>query len=251
MSALPRRSAVRQNERLSQQANRTDRGVSRAHLAQRGSIAMAATGLALAVIVPSTTAALSDPVALVGNNNDALSAAPVSADSGASVTFDGAAGASNNDPDNKLKDVLKVSANKVAPLQSKGTLGAPLEKLQTTSPFGYRVNPLTGAAGELHTGQDFAAQCGTPVFASAGGTVSFASWDVGGGGNRVVIDHGNGLSTTYNHNTSLNVAQGQKVNRGDLVSMSGTTGNSTGCHVHFEVMVDNKTVDPMNWLATP
>lgn len=236
-----RRSDMRRAKRQS-----APRAASQTYLAQRGSIAVAAAGLALAVIVP-TTAASSDP-ATESAASESLSFVPVSADGSASVDFDGAAGASKNDPDTKLKDALKVSASKVSPVQSKGTLRAPLDQLQTTSPFGYRVNPITGAMGELHTGQDFAAGCGTPVYAAAGGTVSFAAWHAGGGGNRVEIDHGNGLSTSYNHNSVVKVRQGQKVKRGDLVALSGTTGASTGCHVHFEVMVDKQTVDPMNWL---
>nr|WP_246279701.1 M23 family metallopeptidase [Psychromicrobium silvestre] len=147
-----------------------------------------------------------------------------------------------------MHETLSVSAAEVTPAAAKGSLSAPLRTLVPSSPFGYRVNPLTGALGELHTGQDFAIACGTEVFAAAGGTVTFAGWHNGGGGNRVVIDHGNGLSTSYNHNSSLTVKVGQKVNRGDQVALSGSTGASTGCHLHFEVMVNDKTVDPLGWL---
>lgn len=214
--------------------------------AQRGGIALAAAGLALAVVVPNAAGSLAVNTPLA--NGLPSSVGTISAAADATVDFSAAKTSSKADPDGKLRQVLAVSADKVAPTASKGTLASPLDALRMTSPFGYRVNPLTGASGELHTGQDYAASCGANVYAAAGGTVSFASWHQYGGGNRIVIDHGNGLSTTYNHNTSLNVQVGQKVNRGDLIAQSGTTGNSTGCHVHFEVMVNDKTVDPLGWL---
>ncbi|WP_428985707.1 M23 family metallopeptidase [Sinomonas terricola] len=116
-----------------------------------------------------------------------------------------------------------------------------------SSPFGYRVSPI-GGAREFHRGQDFVAQCGSTVRASSAGTVTFAGWHPFGGGTRVVIDHGNGLETTYNHLSSFSVSVGQKVGRGDAVALSGTTGASTGCHLHFEVMVNGEVVDPVGWL---
>ncbi|AJT43219.1 hypothetical protein UM93_16340 [Psychromicrobium lacuslunae] len=213
---------------------------------QRTGIGLAAASLALAVLIPSAGASIAPassttPMAQSGSG-------PVSADPGVELSFSRPNSTSSMDPDGKLHQALSVSAAKVAPAAAKGSLSAPLTKLVPSSPFGYRVNPLTGAMGELHTGQDFAIACGTDVYAAAGGTVTFAGWHSGGGGNRVVVDHGNGLSTSYNHNSSLLVKVGQKVERGDKVALSGTTGASTGCHLHFEVMINDKTVDPMGWL---
>ncbi|GAA4657368.1 hypothetical protein GCM10025779_23420 [Arthrobacter cryoconiti] len=136
----------------------------------------------------------------------------------------------------------------MSPQAAKGTLSAPLAELVESSPFGARINPLTGAVGEIHGGKDFAVQCSTAVLAAAGGTVTYAQWHEFGGGNRVVVDHGNGLATTYNHLSSIGVKVGQKVERGQQIALSGTTGNSTGCHLHFEVMVDDTKVDPQGWL---
>ncbi|MHA7176936.1 M23 family metallopeptidase [Arthrobacter sp. Sr24] len=130
------------------------------------------------------------------------------------------------------------------PAQPSSGLRAPLAELTVTSPFGYRVNPLTGAGGELHTGIDFAGACGTSVFASGAGTVTEAGWSPYGGGNRIVVDHGDGIKTTYNHLDSIGVSVGQQVNAGAAIAGVGTTGNSTGCHLHFEVVVDGQTVDP-------
>ena len=120
--------------------------------------------------------------------------------------------------------------------------------MTTVSPFGNRVSPITGGSGDFHRGQDLVAQCGTSVLAAAAGTVTFAGWHPYGGGNRVVVDQGTGLKTTYNNLTSFKVTQGQKVSRGDIVAFSGTTGASTGCHLHFEVEVNGQVVDPNGWL---
>lgn len=217
---------------------------------QKAGIALAATGLILTVTVPATS-----PLATtgeIGSTGAVLSASvqpEVSAPAGAKVDFSRSAVSTTGDPDGKLKQLLSAqSAGTVSRAASAGSLGAPLDSLITASPFGYRVSPITGGYGEFHRGQDFAAQCGTAVHAAASGTVTFAGWHPFGGGNRVVIDHGNGLETTYNHLSSFDVYVGQKVTRGDTVALSGTTGASTGCHLHFEVMVNGEVVDPMGWL---
>ncbi|MDQ6755075.1 MAG: peptidoglycan DD-metalloendopeptidase family protein, partial [Actinomycetota bacterium] len=135
------------------------------------------------------------------------------------------------------------TANAALPPASSG-LHPPLTSLTVTSPYGYRVNPLTGAGGELHTGIDFAGSCGTAVFAAGSGTVTEAGWSQNGGGNRIVVDHGGGIRTTYNHLAGIGVSVGQQVGQGARIAGVGTTGNSTGCHLHFEVMVNSQTVNP-------
>src|SRR6478752_3911183 len=126
-----------------------------------------------------------------------------------------------------------------------------------TSGFGWRATPpgtidFYGTGGYMHTGIDFGATCGTPVYAAAAGTVFAAGWADDGGGNRVKISHGvvqgNSLTTIYYHNTSVAVSVGQHVNQGQLIAYSGTTGNSTGCHSHFETWLNGRAVDPMNLL---
>jgi murein DD-endopeptidase MepM/ murein hydrolase activator NlpD len=109
-----------------------------------------------------------------------------------------------------------------------------------TSGFGMRW-------GRMHTGIDIAVPAGTPVHASASGTVVYAGW-MSGYGYLVAIDHGNGLATAYAHNSSLLVAVGQYVAQGDTISLSGSTGHSTGPHVHFEVRVNGVPVDPLLYL---
>ena len=101
--------------------------------------------------------------------------------------------------------------------------------------------------GRMHEGIDIAVPSGTPVHAAAAGTVIYAGW-MTGYGNLVVLDHGNGLATAYAHNSSLLVSVGQHVSQGQTISLSGSTGHSTGPHVHFEVRVNGVAVDPLLYL---
>ncbi|MCP9000985.1 peptidoglycan DD-metalloendopeptidase family protein [Pseudarthrobacter sp. RMG13] len=128
-----------------------------------------------------------------------------------------------------------------------GFLMAPLEFLTSSSPFGYRVSPITGAGGDFHLGQDFAAGCGTRVYAADAGVVRAAGWHPWGGGNRVELDHGNGLITTYNHLEAVAVRTGDSVQVGQVIARVGTTGWSTGCHLHFETILNGKHTSPLNW----
>ncbi len=212
---------------------------------QKAGIALAATGLILTVTVPVTGPVGANPVAAVSTAESQA----VTAEAAAKIDFSRTAVTTKGDPDSKLKQLLSAqSVGTITPAASAGTLGAPLDLTTATSPFGFRVSPITGGPGEFHRGQDYTIQCGTAVSAAASGTVTFAGWHPYGGGNRVVIDHGNGLETTYNHLSSSSVQVGQKVSRADVIALSGTTGASTGCHLHFEVMVNGDVVDPRGWL---
>jgi hypothetical protein len=132
-----------------------------------------------------------------------------------------------------------------------GFLMAPLETLVPTSPYGLRTSPLTGVAGEFHWGQDFAAACGTRVYSADAGVVRAVGWHPWGGGNRVEIDHGNGLITTYNHLQGIAVKKGDSVRVGEVIALVGTTGSSTGCHLHFETILNGAHTDPMGWKFIP
>jgi murein DD-endopeptidase MepM/ murein hydrolase activator NlpD len=109
-----------------------------------------------------------------------------------------------------------------------------------TSPFGMRW-------GRLHAGIDIGVGFGTPIRAAAAGTVIYSGW-LGGYGNLVVIDHGSGLSTAYGHQQAVYVGQGAGVAQGDVIGEVGSTGNSTGPHLHFEVRVNGSPVDPLGYL---
>lgn len=115
-----------------------------------------------------------------------------------------------------------------------------------SSSYGYRIHPITGNK-KLHAGIDIPGQAGDTVVAAESGTVIVAEYS-SSYGNYVIIDHGSGLTTLYAHNTSLNVRAGQKVQRGQQIARVGTTGLSTGNHLHFEVRVNGSTVDPMGYL---
>ena len=126
-----------------------------------------------------------------------------------------------------------------------GSLGWPVSG-PVVSPFGYRIHPILGYR-KLHTGIDIAVGYGVPIHSSAAGTVIYASW-MGGYGNVIIVDHGDGLSTLYAHQSSLAVGNGAQVARGQTVGYVGSTGFSTGPHLHFEVRVNGNPVDPMGYL---
>ncbi len=115
-----------------------------------------------------------------------------------------------------------------------------------TSRFGYRIDPFTNRP-EMHAGLDLAAPSGTPVMAPADGIVSYVGHE-GGYGKLVSIDHGYGVVTRYGHNSRVFVEQGQKVRRWDVISAVGSTGRSTGAHLHYEVRIHGIAVDPMNYI---
>jgi murein DD-endopeptidase MepM/ murein hydrolase activator NlpD len=111
-----------------------------------------------------------------------------------------------------------------------------------TSEFGWRVHPIFGTR-RLHAGIDLGAPTGTPIYAAAAGVVIQAGVQ-NGYGNAVIISHGNGLSTLYGHQSKIAVSAGQSVARGDLIGYVGSTGNSTGPHLHFEVRENGTAVNP-------
>ncbi|HIW84036.1 MAG TPA: peptidoglycan DD-metalloendopeptidase family protein [Candidatus Dorea gallistercoris] len=115
-----------------------------------------------------------------------------------------------------------------------------------SSTFGWREQPLPGASTN-HKGVDFAAPTGTPIYAAADGTVTSAGYS-GNAGNMIIINHGNGLQTYYMHCQQIYVTAGQKVSKGQNIASVGSTGNSTGPHLHFQVMSGGTPVNPMNYL---
>lgn len=130
-----------------------------------------------------------------------------------------------------------------------GLLAAPVNG-PVTSPFGYRRHPIYGYWG-LHNGTDFGVGCGSPVYAGAAGTVTSTYYDEVYG-NRLYLSvgtvNGANLTLVYNHMSDYNVSNGARVGRGDVVGYVGTTGWSTGCHMHFTVLRDGNPVDPMQYL---
>ena len=106
--------------------------------------------------------------------------------------------------------------------------------------YGYRW-------GSFHTGLDIGGDTGQPFVAAAGGTVSSVGWS-GGYGNMILIDHGNGVATRYAHASKVSVSNGQQISKGESIGLVGSTGRSTGPHLHFEVIINGDTVNPLNYL---
>jgi murein DD-endopeptidase MepM/ murein hydrolase activator NlpD len=118
-----------------------------------------------------------------------------------------------------------------------------------SSGFGYRADPFHAGAG-FHPGIDLAGSYGTPIYATADGTVLRAGWNNGGYGNLVEIDHGRGISTRYGHMSAILVHEGDHVTRGQQVGRMGSTGRSTGNHLHYEVRIDGRAVNPIPFMKS-
>lgn len=117
-----------------------------------------------------------------------------------------------------------------------------------TSFFGTRLHPILGVY-KTHTGIDIGAGYGTAVLAAADGMVYTAAYDAGGYGNYIIIDHGNGNKTVYAHMSHLNIGEGQTVTQGQCIGLAGSTGMSTGPHLHFEIYVDGARINPLMYFS--
>ncbi|MFC9350534.1 peptidoglycan DD-metalloendopeptidase family protein [Arthrobacter sp. NPDC057013] len=206
-------------------------------------VAEAAQGSVSSAGVASTGATGTGASSTGASGTGVASTGAVSASADAFVSYSRTVVFTGAKPVHEKLDVVSTKVRRPAA----GTLMAPLDVLVPTSHFGLRTSPISGAAGEFHWGQDFATACGTNVFAADAGVVRAVGWHPWGGGNRVEIDHGNGLITTYNHLEGIGVKKGQSVQVGQLIAKVGTTGSSTGCHLHFETVLNGRHTDPDNW----
>ena len=137
------------------------------------------------------------------------------------------------------KEKMLASIPAIQPVSNKD-----LKRL--ASGFGYRIHPIYKVR-KMHWGMDFTAPTGTPIYATGDGVVSTRTNSRGGYGNHVVIDHGYGYETMYAHMSKFNVSRGQRVKRGDIIGYVGSTGRSTGPHLHYEVMKDGEKINPANY----
>jgi murein DD-endopeptidase MepM/ murein hydrolase activator NlpD len=167
------------------------------------------------------------------------------ADGGQGGPFDSA----NGDPTFKQ---LFSSWKKLDSLQN-GAIAIPSDKpVRTgafTSGYGVRSDPFQGRAA-MHAGIDLSGPVGTPIYATADGTVTAAGWNSGGYGNLVKIDHGRGIETRYGHMSSIAIYPGQHITRGQLIGRMGSTGRSTGSHLHYEVRIDGRAVNPIPFMKS-
>ncbi len=145
-------------------------------------------------------------------------------------------------------DVIKMAKNKkkyfacipaIAPISDK-------DLIRFASGFGYRIHPIYKTR-KMHTGIDLTAPTGTKVYATGNGKIVKAGMSKGGYGNRIIIDHGFGYKTVYAHLSKILVRVGKKVKRGELIGLVGSTGVSTAPHLHYEVRIKNKPVNPINY----
>jgi murein DD-endopeptidase MepM/ murein hydrolase activator NlpD len=113
--------------------------------------------------------------------------------------------------------------------------------------YGYRKNPFTNRGSEFHPGIDFAGNTGDPVQVTGDGVVTFAGW-YSGYGKVVMVSHSDGIVTLYGHNSKLLIAKGDKVKKGQVICHMGSTGRSTGAHLHYEVRINGKAANPANYL---
>ncbi|HEY7106124.1 MAG TPA: peptidoglycan DD-metalloendopeptidase family protein [Acidimicrobiia bacterium] len=160
-----------------------------------------------------------------------------------------------SDQESELSAEMQQLSNQIAaelsqvsdtPSFGNGRFIYPVGRVAISSPFGYRTDPVTGGQ-EFHSGVDFAAGCSTPIHAAGTGQVISAGPN-GGYGNATIINHGGGLATLYGHQSSIAVSVGQVVQQGAVIGYVGSTGKSTGCHLHFEVRVNGNPVNPLGYL---
>ena len=156
-------------------------------------------------------------------------------------------------PGNQTFKSLFDSWKKLDRLQD-GVIAIPSDKpvrmnVEFTSGFGVRSDPFQHGAA-MHPGIDLAGSYGTPIYATADGTVLRAGWNSGGYGNLVEIDHGRGITTRYGHMSAILVTPGQHVTRGQQVGRMGSTGRSTGNHLHYEVRIDGRAVNPIPFMKS-
>jgi murein DD-endopeptidase MepM/ murein hydrolase activator NlpD len=134
-----------------------------------------------------------------------------------------------------------------------GAIAIPSEKpvkiAAFTSGYGTRADPFNGTIAR-HMGIDLAGPMGTPIYATADGVVSAAGWNNGGYGNLIKLDHGRGVETRYGHLSQILVTAGQHVMRGQMIAKMGSTGRSTGSHLHYEVRIEGKAVNPIPFMKS-
>ncbi|MGI9950814.1 peptidoglycan DD-metalloendopeptidase family protein [Moorellaceae bacterium AZ2] len=145
----------------------------------------------------------------------------------------------------QLRELNRQVEEQLAYLEAKPTRW-PVEG-EITSPFGYRTSPTNRWREEFHDGLDIAASFGTPVRAAGAGRVVFAGW-MGVYGLTVIIEHGYGYRTFYGHNSALLVSEGDRVSKGQAIAKVGSTGRSTGPHLHFRLEIQGRPVDPLTLL---
>jgi murein DD-endopeptidase MepM/ murein hydrolase activator NlpD len=203
----------------------------------------AAAALAALFILISSTFAAAQPAGVVQTPQQ------VAGFQGQGGPFEAVAPLKAGDP--KFKQLF-MSWKKLDTLQN-GAIAVPSDKpvriAAFTSGFGVRSDPFQGRAA-MHPGIDLAGPMGTPIYATADGVVLRAGWNSGGYGNLVELDHGRGIATRYGHMSAILVQAGEHVSRGQQIGRMGSTGRSTGSHLHYEVRIDGRAVNPVPFMKS-
>jgi murein DD-endopeptidase MepM/ murein hydrolase activator NlpD len=176
------------------------------------------------------------------------------------LTYSPRTGNPNAEGPSLTNDIIIISRAEEAPTTRRlavGKPGAVSSSIPSIWPVvgslrsgvGVRSNPFGGASLEFHKGQDIAAPTGTPVNVTADGVVVVAGW-VRGYGNGIYVDHGNGITTRYGHLSRIDVVVGQTLKRGDHLGLVGSTGRSTGPHLHYEVRINGEPISPLPYLPS-
>jgi murein DD-endopeptidase MepM/ murein hydrolase activator NlpD len=152
---------------------------------------------------------------------------------------------------NYVDNVMRYIGSSSQPVNGEGFI-QPIESIRLTSNFGSRIDPITGGM-DVHAGVDFGCQRGDPIFATKDGKVSQAGWQnpnnhSAGYGQRVYIEHSSTLTSIYAHLSSIHVKVGEKVKAGQRIGSCGTTGSSTGNHLHFEIVLNGNKVNPLPYI---
>jgi murein DD-endopeptidase MepM/ murein hydrolase activator NlpD len=188
--------------------------------------------------------------ALAGENVDAATltrlgfTSPQAGVNGQGGPLDGNADPTFKQLFNSWKKLDNIASSAIAIPSDK-----PVKTAAFTSGYGVRSDPFRGGHA-MHAGIDLAGPYGTPIYATADGTVERAGWNRGGYGNLIELDHGRGIETRYGHLSKILIHAGQPVKRGQLIGYMGSTGRSTGNHLHYEVRIDGKPVNPIPFMKS-
>ena len=188
--------------------------------------------------------------ALAGENVDAATLQrlgfypPKSGHEGQGGPFDGSADPTFKQLFNSWKKLDNLASSAIAIPSDK-----PVKTAAFTSGYGVRSDPFRGGHA-MHAGIDLAGPYGTPIYATADGTVERAGWNNGGYGNLIELNHGRGIETRYGHLSKILINAGDQVKRGQLIAYMGSTGRSTGSHLHYEVRIEGKPVNPIPFMKS-
>jgi murein DD-endopeptidase MepM/ murein hydrolase activator NlpD len=209
-------------------------------------VAVAVLGLTVAGMAPSESAVSTEFAAGVERSADEGPSRSSAVSTPVATMLTKASGSGETPKADKASLSQEAEPEPEPAPEPESRFGNPAPGAKTTSVFGMRIHPITGSRTN-HEGLDYAASSGSTILAAADGTVTKAGWEAGYG-LYTCIDHGDGLSSCYGHQSKINVSVGQTVSRGENIGLVGSTGRSTGPHLHFEARLNGNAVNPTQYL---